>query len=783
MTITLPIADLEYPLVRIMVMRQGHWTDGEQPWEILPATARFNSSGNRYYGRKHGYDLDMVETASLPDVGAAVFHFDYGEINNVNYTETTGAAITNARDLIGYDVRIQLAPAPSAEDIESNTAPTIAWKTVFLGTIVAQDEDPFLGSSAAGRRTYRCADLLFRTTRWVMNRHNAASVDFNGGNTTTYVHAISHPGYNYAVQGYYRRIIGNKFLGSFTPTDVWGDNPTNLANYLAHTWTGTGNSLAWNDLEVINHALVSSRLKGEPCLSIVASSVLEKELYALSQAKFSWSVAEGETCWDFMNRILDRRRGRGLAKLYWDELNINGNINPGIYIYPQFYNDAGITSGDGQTINFYGAHTVGTDVAVDLVGDHRVPEHGVSISQNVTATVDYLESFGEPIEILVTLSPGDEVIDGSRTLEKRWGASEEADFAAIDRSTASGRAQASTDRWRPIWQRWSLPQNWLFNVSDGSGDGSVSSPVNWFCKDDGTLSVYDFATASDTTKVGVPSPLTARIMCDLPLYEGYDYTSNSYTRYDGATDQLCPPRLPPMILVRDTSDPELFYDATKVGVGIANDDWGVMIINGNDNGIGMRFFGDPTDADVCSGPGFEQMVITVGLQLSARVRIASFNNDPDSVPYNAVTAPRKKALYFPGVFLWLADPNAIWQFQNLISTNPLLPITRDAAPASDNVIRDDRYMLASLHALAWAWYSVIHRTGHWTLRDCGLLTSFQDSVLGTVLYPTVGGLVTTIAASGTTYTMNAPITKITYNHRDGTTMWVVDWNDLDMSRS
>lgn len=767
-TVTLPIAaDLLYPLVRVLVMPQGNWTAATQPWEVLPSPKRISGTGAVYFGVAHGYELDSVEHAALPEVGAAVFHFDFGEINAVDYDNTEDSTgDTTARNLTGYDVRIEMAPA----DDTAGEGFSPVWKTVFLGTVVSQEDDPFAGKPVAsgkmgGRRTYRCADLIWRTNRWQMNR---SATYVNG---KEYRHAYGHPGYNYTLNGYYRRVIGNKDSTNAPATDPYGDLDTFNANYICHTWTGSGSATTWNDLQVVNHALVSSRAKGEPLLAVTGATDL------LSNGIFVWSVNESESCFDFISRVLKRQRGRGLARLEWTEASATGKVTPTIKAYAQ--TEANITYTkpvSGTTGTFNGATANSSTIAIDLTGDHRVPDGGISISQNETAKIEYLESFGEQIEILVTLSPGDD------TLAKRWGASEETAFEAI---APDKLWQRSFDRWRPVWQRYGLKPDWDFRVKDGNG--GTAHTINWYCNDAGAITSTDLVSGgADTTYRGNPQPLTCRILSDLPIYEGYDYTTSSSTRYDGATDLLCPPRMPPLILANWGTD--VYDDVTTSGVGIANDDFGVLVMCGRDQAgsdAGARFFGDTTKDSLKSVYDYTRMVLSVGLQLSHRVRVATGAAKPTGGGnYGPTDTPRRKSLYFQGIHLWLADYKAIWSFNYLTAvTYHRLPAFRAAAGGTSDtpgITRDDRDALAAMHALAWNWYSISHRTAQWELRDCGLLPSWTDSVAGSVNFPTVGKLVTSIICAGNTYGINSPITRCVYNAKRGTTTWFTDWADLDL---
>lgn len=808
MTIRLPPdQDITFPLVRILVMAQGLWT--AQAWEVLPIPPRLTRAGSRYYGRRHGYELDSVENAALPEVGAAVFHFDYGSINGVEYDIDDDDSLTTARDLLGYDIRIQLAPAPASLTATAASAFSPAWKTVFLGTVIAQDDAPWTADQISqtlvggGRRTYRCADLMWRTQRWPMNRHHAVIQEANtaasSANPRGFVHAYGHPGYNYAIQGYYRRLFGNRWAGAWplsngmsgsTMPDPFGDTPTNLENYVPHTWAGAGSTYAtvWTDLQAVNHALASSRAYGEPCLSVKAGDNGGNATAVLTASRRAWEVNEGESCWDFINRILARQRARGLAKLWWSshsdgsslgtETDPSGPIYPFIVIYPQFYDDITFTPPGGTLQTFYGANpsSCNTSVAVDLIGDHRVPDKGIEYTGIETVAVDYLESFGEQIEILVTLSPGDRGTTEIGTLSKRWALADETTFRDIEDGKWWARA---LDRWKNVWQRWSIPPNWNYYV--GNGNNETIHNINWYCSDSGVLTLYDLGRTTwtyDPTLRGVPSPLTSRILSDLPIYEGYNYATNATTRYDEAVDSISPPRLPPLIMVNYS---DVYADAcATLGAGMQNDDFGVFVTTANDLTDGTRTFGPTATSSV----GYLNLVITVGLQLSHRVRFATAS----SSYIGPADSPRRKTLYFPGIHLWIADYLAIWSINYLTATNPNnVPPLRGCAGATaeaPGVIRDDRAALMSMHNLAWSWYSVSHRTARWEMRDCGLLPSFTNNdsagVAGTVSYPTVGQFVTTVTAA-VFFHSNTPITRIVYDATRGITTWFTDWCDLDQS--
>ena len=766
-----PIFD---PLVRIQVMEQGHWTDSTQPWVDMPMAARLDSLGVRYWGNINGVELDSVERTCLPDVGSAVFHMEFGYINggqydtgNVGEADTAWGLIKNGA---GMDVRISIAEPPQGD----STGFTPTWKTIFIGTVVAQEDSPFAGSGEAGRRTWRCSDLLWRTSRWPMNRHN----NYNG---TFDIHCEGHPGYNFAVQGYYRRVIGNLDADN-NYYDPYGDLGGLDVHYKAHTFAGIGAAATWTDLQVVNHALVCSRARGEPVLEVTGATSL------LDLARFVWPVNDAEPCWDFINRVLARQRGRGLSFLDWTEdVGAPFNVKPKITVTAQSYDDITANPPGGSPVVFPGANSNGTSKDVDLTGDQRVVDGGISISKNDTGTCDYLESEGEPLEILVTLSPGD---DG--TLAKRWNASDEAAFAALP----SGKTWLfNSSRWQYVWQRWGIPTDFDWTVKDGNNGATSGSAgghsINWFCNDLGNLQL---AATGTPVPSQTNSKTVTRIMSDLPLYEGYDYTANSLTRYDGAAQNAelyAPPRLRPLILRnfnRGNAAATYVDSVTADGSGLANDDFGVLIISG-DASIGQRPFsgvGGPAAGQFAP----EALTLTVGLQLSNRVRMASAQTDPTTaLPYVREKAPRRRSLRFPGIFLWLADPSAIWSiYDATINANNQTPkrnaaggtVSSDGLTIVPGIIRDDRSKLAQLHALAWSWYSSPRSTGQWQIRGCGLFDDFPLEPSGSAPYPPIGAVVHHLTSS-VDYFPNTPITRIRWDVASGVTTWVLDWNELDLN--
>lgn len=766
--ISTPKTDSYFPLIRFLVMPPGSWGGAKQPWVILNQPQRYGFD----FLKPYGYELQNLERCALPAIGRAEFIYRYGNMTATgkNAIKTVPAAL----DLTGYHVRIQAAPYVNPKD------GALTWRTVFLGTVDSFADSPWTGAETAGDRTYFCTDLLYRTARWPLDKHALYQ-----GNTL-YAHASVNPGYNYKIAGFFRRLMGNK--GASTAVCPWGDG----TSYQTHAWPGSTGSLLWSDDEVIDHALASSRAKGEPIFKLNNRGLLQGNSYA-------WPIGEGEKCWDLLTRILSRQRGRGEAFLDWADdpcpSNSFADIQPLITIKPQNKNDIVYTvPSTGGTTTITQAATQGTAIDVDLQGDHRYVNDSLQLITNDSSGVDYLETRGEQIEVLVTLSGKD------GTLEKRWSDADETTFKAI---SSSVWWQRTSTRWRHVYQRWSLPAGWDLKVGDGNGGAKTS--CHYACLANGSIVTRDLdgtlSTPSPLQYVPAASPLTIKIGCDIPIYEGYNYAAAPPVRYDGAADYLTNPRNPAMILVL-TDTTNLYLNAGEyLGIGMQVDDFGVLIQYGPDQAAGTRFWSG-AGSPVGGSWGIDRLALATSITLGNRVRMSSANlnvNDSGN-PFTDITAGRKLYVNVPGACLWLAHPSAIWEHNVLAAVDKAAPAKRNAAGGSGStpgLLRDDRDALAVTHAYAWAWYGTKRTSASWALNDCGLLPWFLGdpdggSSIRSIKYPQIGQLVKTIRAAGTgklagagiidpatAFSVNTPISRVHYDHVQGVTTWYTDWQDLD----
>ncbi len=760
--ITLPLRSERPPLVRILVADK--FTNelnvgGKGPWVALPMLR----------SDRAGYELmDHLTRPALPEIGECKLRMRFGVINgriiglsleSMANIQSTGswASDTDSIEvpsLIGKEIRVQLSP-------DDGTAE--AWRTVWWGTCEYETDSEWpAGTLPVGERICHCFDGLFRTKRWFMTRH-AAYVD--GG---TWDNAPGHPGYNIGLAG---KTLGNReSSGAAWNGQTLAADADNKFYY--HTWQGTGAATVWTDLQAAEHALRVNRPEGQPQFSFSGSTTL------LSLGASPWPIEETDTAWDVINRICARQRGRGLVRLDWadDSASPDGPLSPYLGITPQTFDPVSYVSAYNATTDAVtlatidGADAAGTAVDVDLIGDHRLQPSGFDRSVRGLTRYDAVETVGERIQVLVTMSR----FDGSTlSLQDRWSSTEASSFLA-----ASYDARVD-EKYRRVYQAYGLPRSWQGLAMDhNAGVQYAQHRVDYRCNDLGQVTV---PTGSVDT-----SPLLVNILPDTPLLEGYIYSGATPVRADAGTELGQPDRRPPTVYLRNAANR---YDKGDLTVHIKRDS--IEVTNGSDDTSGARLISN-TALDLGAAYNTSVLGITVAMELPHRLRFKSFNEDFQDT---GLGVRNIKRIEVPDAHLWLASPGAIWDILGTSDDGTGCTAERGACGATltpthkPGILRDDRLRVSVLHALACAWYLLEHRPATWTIRGCGLLPSFgvtsdgdpQIDDNGTpVTYPTLGQLLRTLTANGQETVHNAPITGIIYNHQAQTTILSCDWVDLDV---
>ena len=703
-----------------------------------------------------GFILLGYSRALLPQLGTATLLFRYGQFGQrvigadaeAMTNQMQGGqwdpetSLTGVPDLAGYEILIQAAEAFPDGNPQSESDPV--WQLVWWGTCEYQtDEGWGAASIPAGQRTYHCIDALHRLKRWPLDQHGFV------GDGVTIAPAKGNPGYNVSRET--SRLQGNRDSTAATFTTKSGGTA------LMHSLPAAGTT--WTDLQVINNVLAIARPPGQPLWALTGAT----DLFGGTS---SWPVQEGDTAWDMLVRIVDRGRGRGAVRCEFSQSTPTGPVTPILKAYAQLYDSVSVDEPSGSEVTFAGAAANGTAVEVDLIGDHRHVAGSLELGQAEQYQVDYLETQGEPIEVLVTLSYQDS------TLEIGWKASQEAAFRALDPKNRT------EDKWADVLQFHRLIRG--FTGSVGNGNGGTATHCDYRCDDDGAVVL---PTANDT------SPAMIQVLDDTPLFLGYDYTSTP-ARYDGDAATAFagdPARKPPRYFIRTDSEKFLEFKELTEGFSFHLHPDGFHIVASRDS-EGSRYFNAGTAGNLNSAHHYNKIVVTCALRLPHRVRMSTGNID---------TAKRKKTITHDGLHLWMAHQGAIWDLDSSArAAGSGSAPKRAASPSTEpaGILRDDRNALARLHALAVAWYGPLYdllgqqntepirRGASWSLRCCGDIASSAARDGGGVVYPDVGKVVSYLRANGQRIRLMTPVSSFVYNNIDGTTTWTTDWQDLDFRR-
>lgn len=739
---------------------------GEGAWvELAPAKGRVV--------------LRFFERRLLPEIGQARLEYHYGEIDGV----TVGYA--DAPELLGQEIRIQQSEPIGPEEV-------YAWRTVWRGRCEQQIE------SDTALITYVCEEYASRWREWVLDRIQW----YDGGTGTIYDSAgVDHPGFNRHLQGGAGRVIGTNS----------GADPNGLG-FDAHAWPGADTSQAWTDQDVIAHVInsPSTRPSHEPLLrsegsmtsvngpddTIILRGPGMPAAHELLRETNAWEVPPGTTTLDLLGRVLSRSRGRGTSHVGWiDDIdNPDGPLQLELRVWPQQQAslawsipeqsyDPVDEEWDDLAVTLTGATVFGTALSIDLSGDQILAPGSVQVSD--WQPYSELITEGEPLRVVVTLA----YEDGS--LAARWIQDEETAF------TGAAAIVRKQRRWAPVFRDHSLPLAWDFKAKDGNGNKN-SSGVNqaglrcdYRCNDSGGV-------ISPTGDPDTPTGLV-QFQGSVPLHEGWKYSTEVPTRWDGVIPEYMPPERPCALYIRRGYDADADYEDTGSDRRgrFSFESQAVLYVRGDtltaggsgDEINGSRLIGDP-DAGVGSRWAYEDLVLTVSMTYGRRLRMRS-------TPGTAPPVQRAKRIQVPGVHLWLVHPLAIWDIDNTqVAADddnsdaygwPALRSGVGGLISSNRpgALRDDRKMLGAKHYLAAEWYLKEHRSCQWTWLTSAL-QGFWVQRDGTVTaYPGLGTVIDELTwpvASGQsrTVTIDAPVSTIRWDQDRQATTFACDWPELDL---
>jgi hypothetical protein len=704
------------------------------PWQIEPSWSTTTA----------GFEVLDIERAVLPMVGSARIIYRMGVID-----DKLNGVLSSGADPRSWNPATMTAMAPSllGREIRIQAQVASGWITVFWGQVEYEEDEGWTASVLpSGSRTYHLTDALARTRKWQFQWHAFGGRICRGG-----------AGYNESVGNV---VIGNKGSG----VTKW-----NGSNVRQHALPGAGS--AWTDEDVIEHALAIARPSGEPLWAVPNTDATTYLAGNCAPIR----ITSDTTAWDVVSRVANWKQGRGVVYLDWSETpSTDTAVQPlttSLRCVSPFADDFSrdASAFGGSTLTWPGAVSGGTLISVDLIGDHRAVDGALKLGDPDAFRVDYLESAGEPIEQVVTLS----VLD--QTLEKRWSTADETALAALAKAKRSG------DRWKPVGQRFGIPTGWIGNAGDGNG--SAAPPALIMCTDQG---IIDTATS-----VG---PLTCRILPDMPILEGYSYAGATPARADGSsttTETSAPVRKAPLPLVRMSANVYDLADSADIGMTLRIQGSDIWLSAKDDEENGERYFASTSGLSPAFAP--TAALVTVAIASDALpVRFARA-----ALGKTETTARRRKTIRHADLALWYATSGAIYDIDSETPSGSGFAPKRGACRTGTGtgILRDDRLALLSRHELACRWYGLpdaagkpgeSRRSASWSLRAFGLGGTFaivdeNGKDAGTVDYPTIGKCVQYLYTNGSKITLNTPITRVRYDHQNGVTTWSTDWQELDFA--
>jgi hypothetical protein len=621
----------------------------------------------------------------------ADFHYDFGKIKREN---TTVASIDPPRDLLDWYAKIQIY------DPNGSFAPEDHWHGIIPRSTILRKGG--ITSVDSGYQSFQAVGLEHLLDRVFIDRSHAAEMTMVGGNMAyKYLEVHYIPSFNERyMKGY--KVRGNR---SESP------GPDGVYVFEEAPW-----SKVWNNRNIVEYLLNYFKPTG-PKWSLTG------QVDALEQIEeVHSSVHEIKTLWDWLNILIDRRRGLGFSVLPSD-----GDREFVIDVFTLV--DKPVTVGP-RTIppNQRQQPFIIPSVFAET---HLVdPIEFVKTSAHI---YDEIEVIGRRALGLTTISNRDfsMVIDASFTIRDDY-----------IKDTEENRL---ADKYDGCMSTFKLDPTWDWKTDFIVGKQSMDTLLLSF-DDDGRVVKNEVA----------PWKAHARIQRSIPLKKGWDYSKDPPEKVnDDAEDSGFLPiqvygKLPP-----DTVQAGQWRLIEKLSEG------GTMLPNCHvrtlDNKPGFRIHATPEHIfyrddwpkdnagkykDVQHIPRMEwseELAATVAIRLDQRLRVLVKSNA-------GLGEKRRLVIEVPTAEYWYATKATVVDVKN----GQLVRI-----PDSAQVLRNDVDVLQGVAAFAKGWYATIRQNVKLKLKriynytDVGvLLTSIQ----GQYNEP-VNTIVSSVATDFTTHTI------------------------------
>ena len=449
-----------------------------------------------------------------------------------------------------------------------------------------------------------------------------------------------------------------------------------LVSFFGPIFTGIGTSGAVGfRIDTLERVM---GLEPTPAAEKLMIAMLGSETDPASAEVYGFSP-EGKTVFECLNELFSPSRGFGWTIRYHGDLSSesirDGTKGPWISIFT--VNEATITVGT--------ATLPGTPLKADLEVTGRNDVH-YSFGKSSVHNYGRITVVGERILSCFSLSGA----DGS--LDKGWTSQEETEFATppgLTPETDAHKIDEFQMRSR-AWREFIVKPNWDFKAKNGETSGTPAV-VNPIPNPDGTL---------------LEKPATV-------------------TRRDKRFEEWVP--IPFKLPEGATTPPEPLYSAPKAFVkwkGIKANVWLDLFRNTYTEGpqARMRMLDDRFGVELITSPRWilnnngtrdlKRGSMTVNWSTEMILTLAYKTEKRCS--YTITTSGnilRELVLYVPNAELWLVAPNTV------TGVDKDGALVRTSSDLAESVVRDDRYRLKQVAAMAQAWYGQLRR---------GMRLSFQS---------------------------------------------------------
>ncbi len=466
---------------------------------------------------------------------------------------------------------------------------------------------------------------------------------------------------------------------------------------------------------------------------------------------------EGQTIWEVINRLVDRRRGL---------LLFTSIVDNEVVLIVRSQNQTTITLPSGSEIP-------ANPDQVTYNFDNAVNVNDATITSTLLTQYDQIVCLGDRAGSVFTVRPQTNIEPDWTTAQKNAynaaasGLTGYSSLSNEDKHAANMDRRAADDL-APVFSWWRMSHTWSGRADTDPSSGTHDYALPKINAD----GVEDLETYANIQRGGL------RIEPYVPFRTGVDY-SGDITPASDDSDTTDKDYLPPLLLmktqaIRASGDAGWVYcERLSEGFETGSDKRPYaycvdLAVREDVAGLILKVQGGPQHyiaADLyVSNAAFEDIPAGVGIDHDDWLATVYMKQDqycraqyPADASLPTLDLVRQKVLRFPGSNLDYVVPGTVVGVSGgqVVKTN-------------GGFVRDDRERLADIARMAFSWYGQTRRILNLTFR--GIVSGFE-----------LGQLITSVGSGGTAQTVNTAITAISYDLKGGRTTISTQFGELDFS--